>query len=592
MHEEARAYLNLGWSLLPIKPGAKTPLGKLLPVGEDGRPTWIPFQTTPPLIDDVERWLENEPSMNIGVVCGAVSGIIVLDQDGDQGAHSLKYRDIPDTVRARTPHGWHHYFRHPGFTVSNRAGLLPNVDVRGDGGYVVAPPSHGPDGNESYYWVRDPFDYPLADAPDWLLDMLRGSEKSGARVAVDAYAAGMDPDAQQARGDWLHETLGGVEQGRRNMEMTRLAGRYLGMGSMSVEEVTHILLAINQTTFRPPLDESEVRTIVASIARREKRKLAAMGLPPVIGRGSQPALPPFPGVPVEPALAQVPAPALTAVDEPPQAGVASERNAAIAALDNVAQVAAETPNVPAPTPQVAQAGAAAESCDEPEMSADERQALLDDLSDALGFRIVSMVCYMTSPPTFVMETEKGRIELGNAQGILSYDRFRVSVASMTRKVIRVQRKYWDAWAQQLLNACVVENVTHDATWLGGLEVALATYFAQRCPAISDGWTDNEWREQAVRYGPFIIGDKVYIHTYDLHHVMKLTRGDNTPREHYAVLLRAFGAKPRRVNAGNGRNRRSREYWELDVHRAPIPEEYLGGSDDEDDLPALPGDTDV
>ena len=178
MHEEARAYLNLGWSLLPIKPGAKTPLGRLLPVGADGRPTWIPFQTTPPLIDDVERWLENEPSMNIGVVCGAVSGIIVLDQDGDQGAHSLKYRDIPDTVQARTPHGWHHYFRHPGFTVSNRAGLLPNVDVRGDGGYVVAPPSHGPDGNESYYWVRDPFDYPLADAPDWLLDMLRGSERA------------------------------------------------------------------------------------------------------------------------------------------------------------------------------------------------------------------------------------------------------------------------------------------------------------------------------------------------------------------------------------------------------------------------------
>ena len=137
--------------------------------------------------------------------------------------------------------------------------------------------------------------------------------------------------------------------------MTRLAGRYLGMGSMSVEEVTHILLAINQTTFRPPLDESEVRTIVASIARREKRKLAAMGLPPVIGGGSQPTLPPFPGVPVEPALEPSPAPALTAVDEPPQAGAASERNAAIAAFDNVVQAAAETPNVPAPTPQVAQA---------------------------------------------------------------------------------------------------------------------------------------------------------------------------------------------------------------------------------------------
>ena len=589
MHEEARAYLNLGWSLLPIKPRAKTPLGRLLPVGEDGRPTWIPFQTTPPLIDDVERWLDSEPAMNIGVVCGAVSGIIVLDQDGDQGAHSLKYRDIPDTVQARTPHGWHHYFRHPGFPVPNRAGLLPKVDVRGDGGYVVAPPSLGPDGNESYYWVRDPFDYPLADAPDWLLDKLRDSEKSGAHVAGDAYVAGMDPGARQARGDWLHETLSGVEQGRRNVEMTRLAGRYLGMGSMSVEEVTHILLAINQKSFRPPLDESEVRTIVASIARREKRKLAAMGLPPVIGGGLQPMPPPFPGVPVEPE--PVPAPAMTAVDEQPQVGVASECNAAIAALDNVAQ-AAETPNVPAPTPQVAQARAAEESGDEPEMSADERQALLDDLSEALGFRIVSMVRYMTSPPTFVLETEKGRIELGNAQGILSYDRFRTSVASMTRKVIRVPRKHWDAWAQQLFNVCVDENVTSDATWFGGLEVALATYFMQRRPAISDGWIDDEWREQAARCGPFVIGDKVYIHTQDLHHVMKLTRGDNTSREHYAVLLRAFGAKPRRVNAGSGRNRRSRDYWELDVHCVPIPDEYLGGSDDEDDLPALPGDTDV
>ncbi|MBM3221539.1 MAG: bifunctional DNA primase/polymerase, partial [Candidatus Rokubacteria bacterium] len=72
---------------------------------------------------------------------GRVSGVVVLDADGEDGLESLKTLQTPVTTwLSRTGRGSHQWFQHPGVTIGNRAGVRPHLDVRGDGGYVVAPP--------------------------------------------------------------------------------------------------------------------------------------------------------------------------------------------------------------------------------------------------------------------------------------------------------------------------------------------------------------------------------------------------------------------------------------------------------------------
>jgi hypothetical protein len=95
---------------------------------------------------------------NIGIVTGAASGIVVIDVDagGEETLARLEreHGPLPPTVMARTGGGGRHiYFRHPGVPVKNdvKKRLAPGVDIRGDDGFVVAPPSLHKSGN-LYEW--------------------------------------------------------------------------------------------------------------------------------------------------------------------------------------------------------------------------------------------------------------------------------------------------------------------------------------------------------------------------------------------------------------------------------------------------------
>jgi len=76
---------------------------------------------------------------NVGIVTGAVSGIVVLDLDSDDAIAEARRRGLPSsTILLKTARGEHWYFRHPGGTIRNGTKIFPSADVRGDGGYVVA----------------------------------------------------------------------------------------------------------------------------------------------------------------------------------------------------------------------------------------------------------------------------------------------------------------------------------------------------------------------------------------------------------------------------------------------------------------------
>jgi len=114
----------------------------------------------------------------VAIVTGRLSGLVVLDVDPRHGgdaslaAFEARHGPLPATVESRTGGGGRHfYFRHPGGRCPNRVGLEPGLDLRGDGGCIVAPPSIHPSGREYAWRARHgPGEQALADLPAMLRD--------------------------------------------------------------------------------------------------------------------------------------------------------------------------------------------------------------------------------------------------------------------------------------------------------------------------------------------------------------------------------------------------------------------------------------
>jgi putative DNA primase/helicase len=149
------------------------------PISNDGTKQpclkWKNFQDRPPSPDELADWRKKYRYAGVGIPTGIATGILVIDPDYDNAISYLESRGIPKTWTVRTRRGRHYYFIHPDFVVTNSAGrIADHVDVRGRGGFVVAPGSLGKDGF-IYEWEPgfSPDDVTLADLPDWLLDLLR-----------------------------------------------------------------------------------------------------------------------------------------------------------------------------------------------------------------------------------------------------------------------------------------------------------------------------------------------------------------------------------------------------------------------------------
>ena len=185
----AAAYASHGWPVFPLHSPGNGPTGCdcSRPCGKNAAKH---PRTAHGLLDastdlaTVTRWWETWPNANIAIATGTESGLVVLDVDvGVGGDASLctftdEHGRLPDTPTVLTGGGGlHYYFAHPGEIVRNSAGKLgAGLDIRGDGGYVVAPPSVHRSGS-LYEWARacEP-----APTPGWLLARLRS------RLSIDA----------------------------------------------------------------------------------------------------------------------------------------------------------------------------------------------------------------------------------------------------------------------------------------------------------------------------------------------------------------------------------------------------------------------
>jgi hypothetical protein len=143
--------------------------------------------------------------------------------------------------------------------VSNSAGKLGlGLDIRGEGGYILAPPSVHETGHV-YCWSVDCA--PMAMAPDWLL----------CRVVKRKGANGSGKPEAQPPTVWRELFLNGVDEGARDDSATKLTG-YLAFRRLDPYVVLDVMQLWNANRCRPPLPESDIERIVNSVYGAENRK--------------------------------------------------------------------------------------------------------------------------------------------------------------------------------------------------------------------------------------------------------------------------------------------------------------------------------
>lgn len=251
----ALAYAVRGWSPIPIEPRGKRPL---VP--------WLEFQQRIAEGGEIAAWFARWPDANVGIVTGRVSGIVVVDVDARHGGlDSLRELErahgaLPPTVEATTGGGGRHLYFGVDAALHNRVGLRPGIDLRAEGGCVVAPPSIHPSGRR-YAWIKGHAPDALAPAalPAWFVALLRGASPSGHPLA-----------------HWRSLVREGVAEGERNSTLASLSGHLLRRG-IDADVALELLLAWNRMRCRPPLPDDEVARVMASIARLHEREAGSGG---------------------------------------------------------------------------------------------------------------------------------------------------------------------------------------------------------------------------------------------------------------------------------------------------------------------------
>lgn len=248
----ALAYVERGWKPIPLWPIVDGRCGCPQPNCEDaGKHPRVKWRDADPDPATVEEWWRRWPDSGIGLLTGSRSGLTVLDVDprhnGDESLHELesKHGELPPTPRVETGSGGEHYYFAQVDGARNSASALgEGLDVRGEGGFVVAPPSPHASGGE-YCWDVEPAEAEPAPPPAWLLEDVK-KRRNGTAPKIGAT----------------------IKHGSQHETLVSLGGsmRRRGMGEA---EIVAALKVVNRERCEQPGTDAAMEEIAASVCKYE-----------------------------------------------------------------------------------------------------------------------------------------------------------------------------------------------------------------------------------------------------------------------------------------------------------------------------------
>jgi putative DNA primase/helicase len=214
------------------------------------------------------------PTSSIAIRCDSLT---VIDLDGAVGIKA--FRELRESHGAPPPEtptvltgggGYHLYFR--GLSgVRNKVQLVRGVDVRAQGGYVIAPPSRNLKGDYRWLEGREPWTLPLTPLPGWLADLLVEPEEDKSPPGVHEHCDPWEPNL---------DAFQDIEDGTRNTNLVKVCGSlfnaYSGRDALPYHEVAgqveKAMRIVNQRKVHPPVEDTEIALIVQKMVRRNERK--------------------------------------------------------------------------------------------------------------------------------------------------------------------------------------------------------------------------------------------------------------------------------------------------------------------------------
>ena len=181
MLTQALEYLKMGFSVIPCEKDKHPVIVGSHPDGTPKRLAWGKYQTEHADDTQIKKWWKKYPHANIAIVCGDISGVDVIDCDTEEAFQNFNENFLSDSSiipTVKTPKGYHFYFKHrPGLKNSTKA--IAGTDLKTKGGYVLAPPSIGINGNR-YFWFSglELKKTPLTEMPEFVFDILKEASSS------------------------------------------------------------------------------------------------------------------------------------------------------------------------------------------------------------------------------------------------------------------------------------------------------------------------------------------------------------------------------------------------------------------------------
>lgn len=234
---EAITLTELGFNVFPLEPRGKRPLTR------NGCKDATRDNTT------IHQWWTQWPDANIGVATGPNSNLYVIDIDGPDAEtawRNLAKPEDDDTLEVRTSRGRHLYYRCKDPLPNTASRIAPGIDTRGNGGYVVAPPSQHPDGpTYEFTAARLP-----RDLPQWIRDLVTPHPTTNGGDPTHAIGHPSATRYATATLTNLYERIAKAEEGTRNDTLNKAAfaaGRLIAGGILTEQDTEMTLHAAAST---------------------------------------------------------------------------------------------------------------------------------------------------------------------------------------------------------------------------------------------------------------------------------------------------------------------------------------------------------